>query len=123
MKMKKAINWKRIIYVIGVVALIIGAADPMEGSVVIAAGSLLTAVSTFFMRDRHWRIFMACMILILTGVYFLFFLSSLGGFGGSSDLSWWWGVFILPYPVGWLTLIVLLTIRAFKSSPLKADRK
>ena len=43
--MKNKAKWTRIIYIIGVIALIIGAIDPLEGSVVIIAGSALLALS------------------------------------------------------------------------------
>jgi hypothetical protein len=112
--MKQKINWKRIIYVIGVIALIIGAIDPLEGSVVIAAGSVLIAFSAFLVHDRHLKIFLIAAIMILAGVCALFYLSSLGGFGGTSAISWWWGILILPYPIGWLMLIIVLIVRAVK---------
>lgn len=112
--MNEKIKWTRIVFIIGVIALIIGSLDPLEGSVAIAAGSALISLSAFFTRDKHWKIFLISLILILTGVLFLFYLSSLGGFGGTSKLSWWWGLLILPYPVGWLTTIVMLIVRAVK---------
>jgi hypothetical protein len=112
--MKKKIKWTRIIYIVGVIALIIGVIDPMEGSIVIAAGSVLIALSTYLTHDRHWKIFLVSFIMILIGVFFLFYLSSLGGFGGTSSLSWWWGILILPYPIGWLISIIILIIRAIK---------
>jgi len=34
------------------------------------------------------------------GVGALWFLSSLGGIGGKSGHSIWWGLLILPYPTG-----------------------
>lgn len=112
--MNKKINWPRIIYIIGIVALIIGAIDPLEGSVIIAGGSILLAFGTYLTHDRHRKLFFALSILIVIGVFFLFFFSWLGGFGGRSTLSWWWGTLILPYPLAWLTAIVLLIIRLFK---------
>ncbi len=111
--MEKKTNWKRIIHIIGVVALIIGAIDPLEGSVVITAGSALIALSTFLTHDRHRKIFIASFIMIVIGVFFLFYLSSLGGFGEGA-LSWWWGILILPYPIGWFASIIVLISRAFK---------
>ena len=113
--MKNQINWIRIISIIGIVALIIGALDPMEGSVVIAAGSLMIAVTTYLKRDSHWKIFAIAFMMIVIGVFFLFYLSSLGGFGGNSDLSWWYGILVLPYPTGWLMSIILLIFRSFKN--------
>jgi hypothetical protein len=116
--MKNKPKWTRIVYIIGVIALIIGAIDPLEGSVVIAAGSVLAALTTYVTHDRHWKLFMLSFIMIATGVYFLFYLSSLGGFGGSSTLSWWWGILILPYPIGWLIVVILLIIRIAKRKKL-----
>jgi hypothetical protein len=112
--MKEKTKWTRIVYIIGVIALLIGTLDPMEGSVVITAGSIMLALSTYITRDRHWKIFAASTIMIVIGVAFLFYLSSLGGFGGNSSRSWWWGILILPYPLGWLTTIVILILRMFK---------
>lgn len=112
--MKGKSNWKRIIYVIGVIALVIGIIDPLEGSVILVGGSVLIALSTYLTQDRHRNIFFSSLIMIVIGVFFLFYFSSLGGFGGKSTLSWWWGILILPYPIGWLMSITLLIVRAFE---------
>jgi hypothetical protein len=111
--MLEKIKWTRVIYTIGVIALVIGAIDPLEGSVVLLAGCALISLATFLTHDRHWKIFLTCLVLIAIGVVFLFYLSSLGGFGGNA-LSWWWGILVLPYPVGWLIAIILLIVRAVK---------
>jgi len=107
----KKIKWTKVMYYAGVTALIIGILDPLEGSVVITAGSLLITLAAFLSRDRHLKVFLLSSVLILSGVFFLFYFSSLGGFGGKSTLSWWWGMLILPYPAGWILTIVLLIIR------------
>jgi len=112
--MREKTKWPGITFIIGVIALIIGAIDPMEGSIVIIAGSAVVALSAFVKSDRHWKIFLSAFIMIAFGVFFLFYFSSLGGFGGKSTLSWWWGTLILPYPIGWLVSIIVLIIRAFK---------
>ncbi len=112
--MKEKAKWTSVIYVIGIIALIIGILDPLEGSVVIAVGSALVALSAFLTHDRYWKTFMASLILIAIGVFFMFYLSSLGGFGGKSTLSWWWGTLILPYPIGWLITIILIIAKAVK---------
>lgn len=116
--METKTKWIRIVYIIGIIALIIGALDPLEGSVIIVIGGLLIALSTYLAKDRHWKIFLASLIMIIFGVIFLFYFSSLGGFGGSSTLSWWWGTLILPYPFGWLMSIILLIVRAVKKPKL-----
>jgi len=112
--MKEKAKWTSVIYVTGIIALAIGILDPLEGSVVIAVGSILLALSAFLTHDRYWKTFMASLILIVIGVFFLFYLSSLGGFGGKSTLSWWWGMLILPYPIGWLIAIILIIVKAVK---------
>jgi hypothetical protein len=117
--MKEENKWTRVIYIIGIVALIIGAIDPMEGSVVIAVGSAMIAFSTYLVKDRHRMIFIFSFFLILVGIFFLFYLSSLGGFGGDSDLSWWWGILILPYPIGWFASVIVLITRIFNKPKIE----
>lgn len=108
------IKWVKIIYIIGVCALFIGVIDPLEGSLVILSGSALVALTTYLLNDSYKRIFLISSVLILFGVIFMYYLSSLGGFGGKSTLSRWWGILILPYPIGWLISIVVLVIKSFK---------
>ncbi len=105
MKSKK---WISAIGIIGIVALIIGILDFMEGSVVILAGSVLITLSRYLSHDRYRKIFLLSTILIAAGVFLLFYLSSRGGFGGTSGLSWWYGLLVLPYPIGWILAVVLL---------------
>jgi hypothetical protein len=114
--MKEKTKLSRIIFIIGVIALIVGAIDPLEGSVLLVAGCALITLSMYMTRDPHWKIFASCLALIGIGVFFLFYFSSLGGFGGTSSLSWWWGTLILPYPIGWLIAIVTLIVRVVRKS-------
>lgn len=116
--MKEKAKWTRVIYIIGVIAFILGTIDPLEGSIAIVLGSALIAVSTYYSKDRHWKRYLAALILIVFGVFFMLYFSSLGGFGGKSTLSWWWGTIILPYPIGWLITVVLLISRLVKKNKL-----
>ena len=115
---KEKTNWKKFAFITGAVLLIAGAFDPLEGSVIIAAGSILVTVSTNLSNDKHHFLFLTSMIMILFGVYFMFYFSLLGGFGGKSSLLKWWGLLIVPYPAGWLLSIVLFIIRAIKKQKL-----
>lgn len=121
--MKEKIKWTRVIFIIGVTAFILGTIDPLEGSIAIALGSALIVLSTYKTQDRHWKIFTAALILIVFGIIFMFYFSSLGGFGGKSTLSWWWGTLILPYPIGWLITVVLLISRLVKKNKLPSEDK
>ncbi|MDX9811251.1 MAG: hypothetical protein RBU28_02610 [Bacteroidales bacterium] len=108
----------RIMYITGVVALIAGALDPLEGSVIILAGSSLLTIATNLTRDRHRNIFLIAFLMIAAGVLLMFWLSSRGGIGGTASLSWWWGLLVIPYPVGWLITVILLIIRTIKKKSL-----
>jgi hypothetical protein len=95
--------WTRIMVVLGSIGLLAGALDPMEGSVLILIGSGLMALGTFLGRgDRRliqYRVWV--FLLIAIGVAALWGLSAVGGFGGKSGLSMWWGLLLLPYLIGW----------------------
>jgi hypothetical protein len=102
-----------------IVLLVIGTLDPMEGSILIAIASVLAAIRAGLDSDQQYSFFLYTASVCVTGVFFLFFFSSFGGFGGEAGISWWWGLLVLPYPVAWLSLIILLirsAIRSRKSS-------
>lgn len=104
----------KVLFIIGIVAIIIGVLDPLEGSAAILAGSFLIASSMYFLKDKYWQLFLVGFILIAFGVFFMFYFSSLGGFGGNSKLSWWLISLIVPYPLGWLLIIILLILKGVK---------
>lgn len=95
--------WSRVLIVLGSIGMLAGAIDPMEGSVIILPGSLLVAVGTFLGHcERKWIAYRtAVFVLVAIGVGALWGLSSVGGIGGHSGHSMWWGVLILPYLIGW----------------------
>jgi hypothetical protein len=105
-------KWIRYVFIIGVIATIGGAIDPLEGSIAIAAGSILLAISAYFGNDRYFRIFLIAAIFIIISVSAIWYVSSLGGFDPKRD--WWWTVVILPYPIGWLINIITLIIKAVR---------
>ena len=53
-------------------------------------------------------------LIYIIGVFFMFYFSSLGGFGANAPLSWWWATLILPYPIGWLLAVIVIITRALK---------
>ena len=83
--------------------MLLGAVDPMEGSLLILPGSGLVALGTFLEHGERRRFLyrLGVFLLILLGVGALWGLSMVGGFGGTSGRSNWWGVLVLPYLVGW----------------------
>lgn len=107
----------RILFIIGVIAMVVGAVDPMEGSVVILSGSGLIALGTWLgNRGRGLSVYWACLFgMIALGVIALFGLSAVGGIGGKHGHSPWWGLLLLPYPVGWILGIANLVSRLIEN--------
>ncbi len=95
--------WSRVLLVVGGLAMLVGAIDPMEGSLLILPGSGLVALGTYLGQAERWLIAfrVGVFILIAIGVGALFGLSAVGGIGGRSGHSLWWGLLILPYLIGW----------------------
>ena len=96
--------WSRILKVMGGIAMLFGTLDPLEGSLLILPGSGLVALGIYVGRKEGRRVlyWTWAFILIAAGVAAMYALSAVGGIGGKSGNSMWWGVLILPYPAGWL---------------------
>lgn len=112
--------WPRILIIAGAIAMLLGSLDPLEGSLLILPGSGLIALGTFVGKSqrRVVRYWLWVFGLIAVGVAVMFVVSAFGGIGGKSGRSMWWGVLILPYPVGWLMALVgavLALIRFIKA--------
>ena len=105
--------WARLTVAVGGLAMLVGALDPLEGSLVILPGCGLVTLGTFLGQcERRERLdWVVILLLVAVGVAVLFGLSALGGFGGNSGRSMWWGLLLLPYPVGWVMGIASLIVR------------
>ena len=90
-------------FTVGGIGMLVGALDPMEGSLLILPGSALVALGTFLSpterRFLSYRVLV--FILIAIGVGAMWGLSAVGGFGGPSGRTMWWGTLLLPYLIGW----------------------
>ena len=87
----------------GGIFVVIGAFDPMEGSLLILPGGGLLALGAY-LGEAERRVVVCkvwAFILLAIGVGSLWGLSMAGGFGGSSGHSNWWSVLLLPYLIGW----------------------
>lgn len=96
-------EWTRRFRTAGFIAMVVGAVDPLEGSVLILVGSGLVALGASLARDErrlvvYWALVFA---LVAAGVAAMWGLTAVGGFGGASGRSMWWGVLLLPYLAGW----------------------
>lgn len=95
--------WSNVLVIAGGIGMVVGAIDPMEGSFLILLGSALLALGTYLGQAERRVIAykVSAFVLVLIGVAALWGLSLVGGFGGTSGRSMWWGLLILPYLVGW----------------------
>jgi hypothetical protein len=89
--MKKRILWSRILYIISLVAMLVGFIDPLEGAFIILPASALLAFGAYLGTSRYRILSYWAFGLILVGVAVMVFLSSLGGLGGNTGRSMWWG--------------------------------
>ena len=88
--------------VVGVAGMLIGAIDPLEGSIIILTGLALVSLAALLSKSRYRTVFYWSLILVAVGVAELWVLSGFGGIGGSRERSVWWGLVVLPYPIGWI---------------------
>jgi hypothetical protein len=110
----------QVLVIVGLIAMVLGAIDPLEGSVVILAGAGLAALGAFLGQSRRLRLLLLASSLLAVGVGALFAMSAVGGIGGKTGRSMWWALILLPYPVGWilgLTGVVLRLRDLAKGSP------
>jgi hypothetical protein len=102
--------------------MLVGAIDPLEGCVVILAGVVLAAGGAYLGQTQHRILLYWAVGLVAFGVVAMIVISHFGGLGGSHGHSWWWGLFLVPYPLGWLvgltgTVLALIEFYRLRSIP------
>ncbi|MDM7924828.1 MAG: hypothetical protein QUS35_02315 [bacterium] len=100
--MKSRLKTSRILMWTGLILMLIGAVDPLEGSVVIVIGAALALTGACHEKSSQRKTLAWAFGLVAFGVAVMFGVSAVGGFGGSTGRSMWWALTILPYPVGWV---------------------
>jgi hypothetical protein len=103
--------------IVGLLGMLIGAIDPLEGSVVILTAVTVAALGSFMGKGRHRSLMLWSLAFVAVGVAALFVLSWFGGVGGPRGHSWWWAVVLVPYPIGWIMGLVgaiLTLVEQFK---------
>ena len=100
-------SWSRWLVVIGLAGMLLGALDPLEGSLLIVPGTGLAALGAFLGRSRRRVLSYWSPALVAAGVGAMWIVSAFGGLGGGTGRSLWWGLLILvPYAAGWLLGLV-----------------
>ena len=122
--MKSHKLWSRVLKVGGGIAMLVGTLDPLEGSLLILPGSGMVALGMWLgQHDRTTLLYWYwAFVLIAVGVSAMFALSAIGGMGGKSGHSMWWGLLILPYPAGWLMALLGAVISSLRFLKAKFQR-
>ncbi len=120
--MDKRKLWSRVLVIAGLVAMLLGAIDPLEGSLVIVPGCILVTVGALLVGTRYKKLIPWSLALMVVGFGALWWLSALGGVGDLEDgsrRSYWWALVLAPFPVGWVMGIVgaILTLREGRKAP------
>ena len=98
-------RWPRILLWAGIVGLLVGLADPLEGSLVIVPAVGVLALGAHLAHSRYRRPLDLAFALVIIGVAALWGISAVGGFGGSTGRSNWWALIFVPYAVGWIVAL------------------
>jgi len=99
-------RWSRILAVAGLVVMLLGAVDPLEGSLVILPGSALLAIAAWLGQSRQRKVLYWALVAVAAGVGVMWGMTAMGGIGGSTGRSMWWALLLLPYPAGWVMGLV-----------------
>jgi hypothetical protein len=109
-------RWSRVLVIVGLAGMVVGVVDPLEGSLIVLPCTGMVALGAFLGNSRHQFLLYWAFGLVAVGVGAMFVLSAFGGIGGPTGHSLLWGLFILPYPVGWITGLVGAVCRLIESS-------
>lgn len=100
-------GWNRVLVIVGIVGLLVGAIDPLEGSLLILPASVLLTIGVHRANGelRTRRLVVIGLALIGVGFTAMWIITALGGVGGSTDRSAWWALLALPIVPGWLPCV------------------
>jgi hypothetical protein len=107
--------WGGVLTFLGLCAMIAGTLDPLEGCLVILLGCAAVTLGAFLTQSRYRVPLFWASVLIAAGVGSMVVFTMMGGIGGHSSHSAWWGLLVLPYPVGWFVGLVGGVLRLMES--------
>ena len=96
-------RWARILVILGLFGMVVGALDPLEGSIVILPGVGMVTLGAFLPKSRYRKLLGGSFVLVALGVGAMLAISVVGGIGGNNGCSMWWGLVMLPYPLAGLS--------------------
>jgi hypothetical protein len=125
--MSRHVTWQRSLVLVGLLGMLIGAIDPLEGSLLLLPAAGVVCLGAILGGSRHRKLLCWAFALVCAGVAALWVLSAFGGIRlhqGDSGKSMGWGIFLLPYPVGWILGVIgaiLVLVEFFRSPGLRKE--
>ncbi|GEM_PF-428511 len=118
-------NWTRSLIFGGGILFMLGVIDPLEGFPLVVLGMAAVYLGERRLEGRFAKPLLIETIAALIGVIAMLGITFMGGTGGSSGLSMWWLVTVLPYPAAILAAIVtiLLVLLEFRRRELEAEAR
>jgi hypothetical protein len=101
--MKKHLLGADILIFAGLIAMLVGAIDPLHGFIIILPGSGLVALGAFVGKSQHRKLLYLAFAFALLGVGTM---AGVGTLVDSHGRSEWWTLSYLPYPAGWVMSLV-----------------
>ena len=86
---------------VGFLLLLVGALEPLGGSLAILTGSGVVALGAYLTDSEHRGFVARAFALVVVGVVGMV-LSTAGVMGSDTGRSWWWGLLLVPYAIGWI---------------------
>ena len=100
-------------FYVGLFLSMIGVLFPLWGAPLVVAGSGILMVTTRRYGDPHARWYRVCFLMSVLGVISLWTRSAISGLDAEAALADGWGMLVLPYPLGWFGILILVFIRLF----------
>ena len=97
-------TWKgllaQLLMVMGLLGILVGAMDPLEGSAIIVPSAGLVTLGAILTKSQVRVFLFWSFVFIACGVGALIGLTSIGGVGSDTGHSLWWLALLIPYAVG-----------------------
>jgi hypothetical protein len=93
---------RRALILVGLLLMVVGAIDPLEGSLFVLAGSAMATVGAYLEHSRRRQLLTWAFGLVAVGVVSLIVLSVVLFTGGRPGVFSWWLLLLVPYVVGWV---------------------
>lgn len=118
---KEVAMLSKVLAILGLLAMLLGGLDPLEGSVVILPGVGLATLGAVLGHSRFTKLLCWSLACVALGIGAMFAMGAMGGFAGRRDHLMWWGLLMAPYPLGYLLGLVgaaLRVVEAFRHGPV-----